>query len=244
MYRSMSNKIYILTQEEQNLRAAAKLPHPEAPVGPSTFLRAPGENAIIKISNSGSGVRTMTQFWSAFVIFACCFRPSASAQEIGSSPSGPAPAGTAISAIIECGEGYTSHELYDAKITLLEVIRGDEAGKRLRQADSANKPAEPGTEYVLAKVKFEYYARGVPGLCIHHVLPEQFAAYTSGGDDYKAVSAVTPKPELRKELKSGESAEGWLVFAISKDDRAPLLSYSADAGGAVQHGGSKWFLLR
>jgi len=167
-----------------------------------------------------------------------------SAQGIGSTPSTPAPAGTTLSGIIECGEGYTSHELYDAKITLLEVIRGDEAWKRLREASSATKPADPGTEYVLAKVKFEYYARGVPGLCIHHVLPEQFTAYTSGGEDYKAVSAVTPKPELCKELKSGESVEGWLVFAVSKNDQAPLLSYSADAGGAVQHGGGKWFLLR
>ena len=198
----------------------------------------------MKISSSGGGVRTMIQFWSAFVIFACCFCPLISAQGIGSTPSTPAPAGTTLSGIIECGEGYTSHELYDAKITLLEVIRGDEAWKRLREASSATKPADPGTEYVLAKVKFEYYARGVPGLCIHHVLPEQFTAYTSGGEDYKAVSAVTPKPELCKELKSGESVEGWLVFAVSKNDQAPLLSYSADAGGAVQHGGGKWFLLR
>ena len=189
-------------------------------------------------------MKIIVQFCSAFVIFTCCFCPISSAQEVGSSPSVPAPAGTAIAGIIECGEGYTSHELYDAKITLLEVIRGDEAWKLLRQAGSANKPAEPGTEYVLVRIKFEYFARGVPGLCIHQVLPEQFTAYSANGEDYKAVSALPPKPELRKELKSGESVEGWLVFAVSKNDQAPLVSYSADAGGAVQHGGSKWFLLR
>jgi hypothetical protein len=38
--------------------------------------------------------------------------------------------------------------------------------------------------------------------------------------------------------------EGWLVFMIAQQDKAPLMSYSAGAGGAVQHGGDKWFSLK
>jgi hypothetical protein len=49
---------------------------------------------------------------------------------------------------------------------------------------------------------------------------------------------------LRKDLKSGESFEGWIVFMVSRQDKAPLMSYAAATGGAVQHGGNKWFLLR
>lgn len=187
----------------------------------------------------------MTKSLAAFIIaiiFLCL--SVAFAQNAGSSPGSPAPAGTTVSGIIECGEGYTSHELYDIKITLLEVIRGEEAWKRIQNADNGNKPAESGTEYLLARVKYEYFARGIPGLCLHPLSPEEFTAYSKGGEDYKAASVVPPKPELRKELKSGESREGWLVFAVPKDDKAPLMSYEASSGGAVEHGGGKWFLLR
>jgi hypothetical protein len=169
---------------------------------------------------------------------------AASAQTIGTSPSAPSPVGKTISGILECGEGYTSHELYDMKITLLEVIRGDAAWKRLQESAASNKPATPGSEYMLARVKFEYKARGIPGTCIHPLEPNQFTAYTAGGEDYPAVSVISPKPELRKGLKSGDAFEGWLVFAVSKEDQAPIMSFSAIAGGAVQHGEPKWFLLR
>lgn len=186
----------------------------------------------------------IARFLPVLVIFTCSFSPIARAQAPGSSPSSPAPVGTAIAGIVECGEGYTSHELYDAKITVLEVLRGEEAWQRIVKTDASAKPAGPAMEYLLARVKFEYSARGVPGLCIHQVEPAQFTAYKASGEDYTAAPIAPPKPELRKALKSGESVEGWVVFAVSKDDPAPLMSYSADAGGAVQHGGGKWFVLR
>jgi hypothetical protein len=165
-------------------------------------------------------------------------------QTPGSSPSSAASAGTTLTDIVECGEGYTSHELYNMKIALREVIRGEEAWKRIRDASDANKPAESGSEYVLARIHFEYQARALPGLCAHPLLPEQFTAYSANGDDYRPAPIVPPRPELRKELKSGESFEGWIVFMVAQQDKAPLMSYSAGTGGAVQHGGNKWFLLR
>jgi hypothetical protein len=178
------------------------------------------------------------------IILTLAFHAAAGAQTVGNSPSAPAPAGTAVAGIIECGEGYTSHELYDMKITVTQVLRGEEAWKRIKEAAGSNKPAAPGLEYILARVKFEYQARSIPGKCVHPLVPEQFMAYTAGGEDYKPALAVPPKPEMRKNLKSGDSLEGWLVFAVAKDDRAPLMSFSADAGGAVQHGEPKWFQLR
>jgi hypothetical protein len=187
-------------------------------------------------------VRFVAQLLSALIIITASSRLPVQAQ--GSSPSDPVSTGIAVSGIIECGEGYTSHELSDMKITLLEVIRGEQAWKRIQAASSANKPAESGTEYLLARIKYEYFARGVPGLCIHPLAPEEFTAYSAKGEDYQAVSIVPPKPELRKGLKSGESFEGWVAFAVAKEDKAPLMFYSADSGGAVQHGGGKWFLLR
>jgi hypothetical protein len=180
----------------------------------------------------------------ALIIIATGIVSAASAQTLGASPSAPAPKGTTISGILECGEGYTSHELYDMKITLLDVFRGEEAWKRIQEASPSNKPAKEESEYILARVKFEYRARSIPGACVHPLEPNQFTAYTAGGEDYAAASVVSPMPEMRKRLKSGDIYEGWLVFAVSKEDAAPIMSFSAGDGGAVQHGEPKWFLLR
>jgi hypothetical protein len=166
------------------------------------------------------------------------------AQTPGSSPQAPASTGATVTGIVECGQGYTSHELYDMKITLVEVMRGEEAWKRIREASPSNKAAPPGFEYVLARVKFEYSARGTPGLCIHQLSPQQFNSCSSDGQDYALAEVMPPKPEMRKAMKSGETVEGWIVFSVSQKDKAPLMTYSADQGGAIVHGGAKWFLLR
>ena len=180
---------------------------------------------------------------AASIIIAASLSPL-SAQTPGSSPQAPASVGVTLSGIVECGRGYTSHELYDMKITLVEVIRGGEAWKRIREASPSNKAAQPGFEYVLARVKFEYYARGTPGLCIHQLSPQQFSACSSDGQDYELADVVPPKPEMRKDMKSGETIEGWIAFAVSQQDKGPLMTYSADQGGAIVHGGAKWFVLR
>lgn len=161
----------------------------------------------------------------------------------GKSPFDPASAGVLLSGIVECGRGYTSHELYDMKITLQDVIRGTEAWKRLRQASNENKPADKAYEYILARVKFEYYARGKPGLCIHKLSPNQFIACSSDGEEYPVTLMVLPEPEMRGEMHSGDSLEGWVALLIPKSDKTPLLYYTADAGKAVMHGGNMWFKL-
>lgn len=169
---------------------------------------------------------------------------SASAQIPGSSPSSAVSRGIRLDGIIECGEGYTSHELYDLNMTLVEVIRGEEAWKRIQEADKSNRPAGPDKDFLLARVRLEYHARGTPGLCVHSVVPQQFTAYSPNGEDYAPSQVAPPKPELRKEMKSGDSLEGWVAFIVAKSDKAPLMFYTADPGGAVQHGEGKWFLLK
>jgi hypothetical protein len=167
----------------------------------------------------------------------------AMAQTPGLSPTSPARAGIVIPGIVECGEGYTSHELYDMKITVLKVFRGEEAWRLLKAASPSNRPVAASKEYVIAHVKFEYNARGSPGLCVHQIVPEQFTALSTDGIEYETPSVVPPKPEMRKAIKSGEIFEGWVAFVVAKQDKNPLMAYSADIGGAIMHGGVKWFQL-
>ena len=53
-------------------------------------------------------------------VFACVY--TAAAQ--GQSPSNAAPVGTSIKTQVECGDRAGSMEPYDAKISVLQVLRG------------------------------------------------------------------------------------------------------------------------
>ena len=164
------------------------------------------------------------------------------AQE-GKSPFDPAGTGIRLSGIVECGRGYTTHELYDMKIMLLEVIRGKEAWKRIHEASDSNKPPKKEFEYILARATFEYYARGKPGLCVHKLKPGQFIACSIDGEEYPAIEVVLPEPAMKADMKAGETFEGWVAFLVPKSDRKPIMYYTADAGKAVMHGGNIWFKL-
>jgi hypothetical protein len=187
--------------------------------------------------------RNIKYIWLFLLAIALAIPAAISQAREGSSPFDPAPVGSKLSCIIECGRGYTTHELYNAKITLLEVIRGNNAWKRLKKASNANKPAEPGFEYIIARVNFEYYARGKPGLCVHKLTPKQFTACSGEGEDYPAADVILPKPRVQGDLSSGDSIEGWIALLVPITDEKPLLYYSADAGKAVLHGGNMWFKL-
>jgi len=189
-------------------------------------------------------LKTIIRYLGLFLFAVVLTIPAtATPAEEGTSPFDPAPAGTRLLGIVECGRGYTTHELYNMAITLQEVIRGESAWERLLKASGANKPADEGFEYVLARVKFEYSARNKPGLCIHKLTPEQFIACSSEGEEYPAVGLSLPEPELRGDLRSGDSLEGWIALLVPESDMTPLLFYSADSGRAVMHGGNIWFKL-
>lgn len=132
------------------------------------------------------------RFCCALLCSAGLLLEAASAQTPGATPSSAAPAGVPIAGILECGEGYTSHELYDVTITLEEVLRGDESLRRLRAAAPHTPEAPPGLDYVLARVRFEYRARGFPGTCVHPLAPEQFTAYSREGEAYAAAPVPPP----------------------------------------------------
>ena len=95
----------------------------------------------------------------------------------GRSPSSPAPIATSVVTMIECGEGYTSNELYDMTITVTEVVRGQKASGWIGGAPEA------GSEYILARIRVEYLARGLPGKCSHELRPEQFTALSGTAEN-------------------------------------------------------------
>ena len=159
------------------------------------------------------------------------------------SPSSAAAIGESISGIIECGEGYTSHELYNVRLTVQEVLRGEAALAQL-QASNHDLPAPAmDSDYLLARLSFRYAARGRPGVCAHPLRRVQFKALSAAGVEYPAPDLPPPEPALEGDVKSGETLEGWLVYLVPHSDSAPLLNFNVDENGGVSHGGNLWFRL-
>jgi hypothetical protein len=171
-----------------------------------------------------------------------CIGGTAEAQRLGSSPFNPAPLGSPVQTIVGCGAGYTSHELYDAKITVLETVRGTKAST-LIEKEKTIAPPKAGFEYALARIRFEYSARGKPGTCEYDLKEEEFAAATLDGTVFQAASLVPPSPRLRGTLSSGGSLDGWVVFVVPQGNGKTLMTFTAKSGGAVDHGGNVWFQL-
>ena len=171
--------------------------------------------------------------------------PAARAQSRGTgfSPLHPAQVGTRLETVIECGFGYSPHEKYDVKVTLLEALRGDKALGRIKAANASNQSPKAGFEYVLARVKFEFFAKGAPGNCVHELRREEFAAFSADGQEYEAAMIAPPQPGLPAKLKSGDSFEGWLAFQAPQGGNKALLRFVASVGSAVEQGGQVWFQL-
>lgn len=142
----------------------------------------------------------------------------------------PYPIGTPATRTIALGDAYaTAVETYDARITVIEVMRGERAWDLLKKQDASNREPDSGLEYVLARVRFEFMAKGKPGDKIYDLREDQFIAFSSDGStQYPAANAVPPKPRLTGTLRSGDSAEGWIVLIVAPNDLKPFTAFRAD----------------
>jgi hypothetical protein len=134
--------------------------------------------------------------------------------------------GVACKANVTIGEGYvTSTETVESAITVLEIVRGEKAWDLVKAASPSNKYPEAGMEYVAARIRFVFGAKGSSGDLSYGIRDEQFALVSESGRQYERPSIVLPKPELSGRLYPGDSLEGWIVFLVSMDDKKPLMSF-------------------
>ena len=154
------------------------------------------------------------------------------------------PLRTPVTTIIEFGEQYLGSEQYDAKITVLEVVRGEKAWEMMKQASASNAVPKAGFEYLLARVRFEFAARTSLSHFEYDVEPGQFTATERDGREIEGASIETqPDPALKGKLKSGESVEGWIAFVVPRRTSQPLMVFREDVGDVSHSGGGTWFEL-
>jgi hypothetical protein len=137
------------------------------------------------------------------------------------------PVGITRTTKVVVGEGYvTATESFEARITVLEIARGRKAWDLVTAASTSNKPPASGLEYIVARIRFEFGEKGVPGdQRTYGVRDEQFALASETGRLYENPSVLPPKPALSGRVYPGDALEGWIAFLVAIDDNKPLMSF-------------------
>lgn len=179
----------------------------------------------------------------ACLIFAAAVSIGPAAAQ-GQTPSNAAPIGLSIKTQVECGDRAGSMEPYDAKIAVLEVLRGKTAWERIKAANASNQPPKAGFEYALARIAFEMKAILAPGNKTFEIARKtQFVALTADGNEQEPPSVTPPSPELHRIVRSGEPAEGWIVLLVEEANKKPVMFFDPAAGGAMGGGRVLFFQL-
>jgi hypothetical protein len=131
-------------------------------------------------------------------------------REAGRSADDPAPAGTIIAT-----EGW--------ELTILEVLRGDDAWDALYEASEYNDPPEAGMEYLLVRVAVRNVSdEDAPKRCEYDVLDVV-------GDErevYEHPYLTVPSPKLEAWLYPTGETEGWVVFQATEGETGLILILS------------------
>jgi len=162
----------------------------------------------------------------------------------GQSPSNAVPVGLSVKTQVECGERAGSMEPYDARIAVLQVLRGKEAFERIKAANPSSQPPKAGFEYALARVAFQMNAILAPGNKTFELARKmQFVALTAEGNEQDPPAVNPPSPDLHRTVRSGEPAEGWMVLLVEQSNRKPVMFFDPAAGGAMGGGRVLFFQL-
>jgi hypothetical protein len=176
-----------------------------------------------------------------FVMTAAVSLQPAVAQD--NSSTNPAAVGSPVRSMVELGSVYSN--IYDTTITVLETVRGKEAMDRLKAASSSNPMPAEGFEYILARIKFEIKGRVVSDKLPFDLgnAPLQWVALAADLTEYARISVTVPKPALAGMVQPGSSAEGWVAFAVNRNDTRPVMVFDPDTGGATGRGRTLFFKL-
>ncbi|MGI6004236.1 MAG: hypothetical protein ACOX88_02305 [Christensenellales bacterium] len=116
---------------------------------------------------------------------------------------------------------------YKVELTLLEVIRGEEALEMAKKANRFNDDPPDGMEYIFAKFKATALASRDDELVdINSVL---FDLFTEGGgvkyNDFVSVAGLEPR---FTDMYAPAEQEGFAYFYVNKDDEYPLICFMDD----------------
>jgi hypothetical protein len=119
----------------------------------------------------------------------------------------------------------------DWEVSLVDVVRGDEAWKMAQEANQFNDPPDEGMEYIAVKVHVRYIGTEDKA----ENIDESFFTTTGGANVlYDRPSVVDPEPSLDVYLYPGGEYEGWIIVQAAKGETEvvlvfePLFDFSGD----------------
>ena len=166
----------------------------------------------------------------------------------GSSNSCPAAVGVTVKTTIERGNAYLFPEIYNVEITLLEVVRGEAARKRIASDGMSDRPPKVGFEYILVLARFGYYQRGRrQGGEAYQLTESQFGAVSADGKQEYELPPVAQQPQpslIGRLFQQGETHEGRLLLQVPKGEKEPRLVFKRKhTEGIYGIWGYVWFQL-
>ncbi len=121
-------------------------------------------------------------------------------------------------------------------VTLLRVVRGNEAWELVQRANRFNPPPRAGYEYFLTLVRVEYLQGRSDRVSTISQAGFRLLSGQSRSFYERFVAVVPPDPALHTSLFPGGYTEGWMAWEIVSGDSA-LLGFGVRYDGA----GGLWF---
>jgi hypothetical protein len=135
----------------------------------------------------------------------------------------------------DTGQGYAD---YSARLTLLEVLRGNAAYDKIKQSYPYNLiNIQQDREFMVTRFKYELTDTSVAGAS-RLVNRDSFAVYRDGkfdAEDNRYIIGATP--DFYGRVIKGGSVDGWIAFTVPKDASWPLIVYGSTNAGS----GGIWF---
>lgn len=130
---------------------------------------------------------------------------------------------------------------YTVTMTVKDAVRGEEAWKKIKEANRFNTAPPEGYEYILATINATVDST-TKDIAIGFY-ESSFDVFSSGNTEYSGrdfiMGPAAPNPTFSASVYEGATLEGYAVFQVAKDDIAPKIVYGADYNGA----GGIWFRL-
>lgn len=108
------------------------------------------------------------------------------------------------------------------RMTVQEVVTGDDAVSRVTGASPSNVPPPNGSTYVIARVTV--INAGAEPYRIHS---DDFATVDGSGKVFRFTGAVAPDPALDGTVAPGDSLDGWIVVGTTAGESDLVLLYDS-----------------
>ncbi|MGV8026169.1 MAG: hypothetical protein AB2L18_06405 [Anaerolineaceae bacterium] len=119
--------------------------------------------------------------------------------------------------------GLVYQNIANFQITILEVMRGQDAWNMISQANMFNEQPSEGMEYILAKVGITHQTSTQQDYTLS--IDSFYFKSVSNNQILDSPSIVEPEPELNANLFPGGYGEGYITVLTYADDPAPLIVF-------------------